>query len=406
MPFRPLENLAMRRLNFLLFLGTFVSSVSCSVLTSDRYSDSYPSNRGVPYFLPVGKLHLQVFEGQVQESTTPTATPSSTASGQSDTPAATASPSGVASSTPGNFNPVAGLGTASGTTKKTKTYRLAFVGISYVPDPNLQFVLNYRPAATAEDDVKITIGKNGLLSKVAVTTEDKTGAIVLKLIEIGKEAAKIGAIFGEAGETLVYDTTFDPFDRAASSQVKRDLENFGFSYRLVRKSGGADIAKNVVTVHQIQSRVSGVAFRPVFAYDLILRHQGRNISMQTVLLPNEAEILTIPITRAAFVKKVTTVGFDDGLLTEVDINKPSEALAFMEIPLAIVKAIVAVPGELIQLKFDTTKGKTDLLTQQKNELEAEQALQKLREQIQSQATKPGNRTANEAASQQPLQQTP
>jgi hypothetical protein len=73
---------------------------------------------------------------------------------------------------------------------------------------------------------------------------------------------------------------------------------------------------------------------------------------------------------------VTSLGFDHGILTEVDINKPSEALAFMDIPLAIAKAFVDVPAQLVQLKFNFAKSDTDLLSQQKLEAEARQALDK------------------------------
>jgi hypothetical protein len=383
----------MKRLNFFLLLGTFASLASCSVLTSERYLAQYRGGGpGIPYFLPAGKIHLQVVEHSTQE----VAVAQSPAPASSST--ATPPPAESDPATPGNFNRLP-LPQMEATKKISKVNAIKFLGTSYSADPDLQFVLNYRAAATAEDDVKVTVGADGLLSKITVTSEDKTGAILLKLVEIGKEAAKIGTIFAEGGETVVYDATFDPFDDKMRHRVINDLERFGCSYQLVRKSGSASIGKNIAVADEPQSRASGVAFRPVFAYDLILRQNDRDISIQTVLLPNEAQVMTIPITRAAFVKKITTVGFNQGLLAQLEINKPSEALGFVEIPLAIAKAIVALPGELIKLKIDTTKGKTDLLTQQKQQIEAEQLLQKLRDQVRTAQTGAG--TAADAAATQP-----
>jgi hypothetical protein len=82
----------------------------------------------------------------------------------------------------------------------------------------------------------------------------------------------------------------------------------------------------------------------------------------------------MPITRAAFVRKVTNLTFDSGVLTEIHIEKPSEALAFMEIPLTIAKAILSVPAELIQLKINYSSRDKELHDARKAELEAKQAL--------------------------------
>jgi hypothetical protein len=346
--------------------------VSCSVVTSQQYSASYRGSNGIPYFLPVGTIHLQVVE-----TTTPVTV---TQAPTTPAPKTETSPSSQPASGE-KFNSLNLPASGTTTTTSIKTHAIKLVDTAYVPDPRLQFILNYKGLATSEDDVKVTIGANGLLTKIVVTSEDKSGAIILKLIDIGKEVAKMGVIFSEGGQ-VVYDATFDPFDLQARTRVKNELAAYNCSYRLTRISGNSvDVARSVSTSETV-SPTSGVAFRPVFAYNLMLMNDGRPASVQTVLLPNEAQVMTIPITRAAFVKKVTTVAFDHGLLTEVDINKPSEMLAFMDIPLAIAKAIVDVPAELVQLKINTSKGNTDLANQQKSELQAQQALEQLRAQVQ------------------------
>jgi hypothetical protein len=255
----------------------------------------------------------------------------------------------------------------------------------------MQFVLRYNALATSEDDVKVSIGSDGLLTRVNVSSEDKTGAIILKLVELAQYVAEAAA-FAETGQTIVFDATFDPFDPAESERVRVGLAGFGYAYHLFR-TNGSEVGPEGESKGPVQTTslsASGVAFRPVFAYTLVLdqvpsssnrsrKSIGKPVATATVLLPNEAQIMTIPITRAAFVKKITSLAFDHGLLTEVDINKPSEALAFMDIPVAIAKAIVDIPAQIVQLKFNFAKANTDLLSQQKLEDQAQQSLANLRQ---------------------------
>lgn len=360
----------------------------CSVLTSRQYSAASVGTRGIPYYLPIGKIHLQVKEIPGGTITV--------VSSKSKKP--TAAEPGV-SPTPGEFNDVDLNPDNETTTKEAKAYALTFVGVNYTPDPNCQFLLDYHAVAMADDDVKVTIGSDGLLTKVDVTSEDKTAAIILKLVDIAKEAAKI-SILAE-GEKIVYEAKFDPFDRLESARVKRDLRAFNCSFELLRISGyEQDLSKTVVTRETGPDRIHGIAFRPVFAYNLHLRNEGMPASLQTVLLPNQAEVMSLPVTRAAFVKKVTTLGFDHGILTDVHISKPSEVLGFLEIPFGIAKAIVSIPAELVQLRIDTTKSNTELLDAQKAGIEAQRALDELRARTASTSSSPPG-AATRAGENQP-----
>lgn len=378
----------MKKNALLSLITTALAVAGCSVLTSRQYSSASAGIRGIPYYLPLGKIHLQVKETKI-----PT-----TVVGPSKRKKPAAAPG--ASPTPGEFNPVELNPDNETSTTEIKTHTLTLVGVNYIPDANRQFLLDYHAVATADDDVKVSIGSDGLLTKIDVTSEDKTAAIILKLVDIAKEAAKI-AILSEGG-TTVYEATFDPFDRLESSKVNRDLAAFNCSYKLLRISGNErDVSKTVATRETEFDRIDGIAFRPVFAYSLHLENDGTPASLQTVLLPNQAQVMSLPVTRAAFVKKVTTLGFDHGILTEVHIAKPSEVLGFLEIPLGIAKAIVDIPAELIKLRIDTTKSNTDLLEAQKAEIEARRALDELR--AQSRVSQPSTtpRTALNAGGNQP-----
>ena len=70
-------------------------------------------------------------------------------------------------------------------------YALEIKTSEIVPDFDQGFRLNYEPSAFHDDIVKIERTKNGLLSKIEFSAEDKTDDIILKVIDTGIEIAKL-----------------------------------------------------------------------------------------------------------------------------------------------------------------------------------------------------------------------
>lgn len=260
-------------------------------------------------------------------------------------------------------------------------YSIQYVKTSYVPDENELQSLKYHESASSDDKIIIHITKEGLLRSIESDTEDQSGKILIKLAEIAKEAVKASAApRGIAGApTVVYDVDFYPAD---IQQVNENLAKItqGQLQIQLRPSSVATKASTISS----ENISEGVCFRALRSYELISfkRDQGSNdyvvTEQRTIFLPDGSPRLCTPITRAAFVKKVTKLTFDNGVLTDVELNKPSQTLAFIDIPLAVVKAILALPTELIQLKIDYSNKDKALLDAQKGELEARQALLDLR----------------------------
>jgi hypothetical protein len=219
----------------------------------------------------------------------------------------------------------------------------------------------------SEDTVNLTIDPDGLLKKIESSTEDKTGQIILKLIETAKEAAKAAALAPAGVATQTGDYVFNPEEvDAANARIRSDLG-----------AGAPEIRIDPPVPHSLPDAKcdgDGVCFRPLRPYVVTITVGGIPFHSEIVLMPNGAPILSLPIHRAAFVKNITNVTFDRGILTEVRIEKPSELLAFFEIPLAVAKAIASVPAELLQLKIDYSSKEKGLAEAQKAQLEATQAL--------------------------------
>jgi hypothetical protein len=82
---------------------------------------------------------------------------------------------------------------------------------TYLPDTNQAYCLNHKPSVWADDDLAVTLTPEGLLSRIAVSTQDRTADVV---VQIAKAAAALapGAV-GE--ETVLYSAPLDLTDRQA-----------------------------------------------------------------------------------------------------------------------------------------------------------------------------------------------
>jgi hypothetical protein len=260
------------------------------------------------------------------------------------------------------------------------SYKIRYKATRYVPDPHHRFVVSHRPNLFSNDEIRVVVGKDSLLDLVEVTSEDKSVEVVKKLVEIGKNMARIAAQAGGARSTpeevVLFKASFDPtsdIEVKRINQALRQVEGGPYEVSLTDRSPPG--SKQANSTYQPGSTVGrnfqGVAFRPALAYGLSLSRQGIVQEVATVLLPNEAELLHMPVNRSAFVKKVQKLDFNEGMLIEAVLKKPSEALGAVEIPLEISRAILALPGEIVAdnvaaLKRDQSQG-----TLQRNALEEE-----------------------------------
>lgn len=264
-----------------------------------------------------------------------------------------------------------------------------------VPDETKLYKLKYLPNSWADDTIDITVGDNGLLKSVATTTVDRTVDIIQKLTEIAKELAKaVTPIKGVRPEEVkfkaVLDVLIDP-DEPIDGNITKVLGAAGIQLtidpppakdadgKLTDTQGSPEASPGEPAAASKPPRAS-IYYRPLKQYKVTFTNTGATaakfIRTEVIYLPNKKEDpLTLDITRAPFVSKQSTLTFTDGMLTRYQITKPSEVLAGLEIPLKVIKTIIALPTDLIQLKIDYSTKETAWLTQQLNEITARQALE-------------------------------
>ena len=266
------------------------------------------------------------------------------------------------------------------------------ISTELIPDPECFYTLMYEGSSWAHDNVTVTLSKEGLLQRVQVTTEDKTPEIVVKIAEIAKEIIKLTVLgpmpvpkvkaVPETPKRFV-DAVFDPcklLKKGKPGEGEGETVYYSPDIKIWLEGPAEPQSYSKSFANQ-----KGVYYRPLLPYTLTVKQTGKEkidnvdqtityVKNQTVFLPNFAPVLALDITGAALVKKTTNLAFTDGLLTSFNVEKPSEILAGLNILPNIIKAMLALPTEMIQLKIDYSKKYTEMINQQKEELKAKQAL--------------------------------
>lgn len=280
-----------------------------------------------------------------------------------------------------------------------------------VPDRGQSYCLDYVGSITSRDEVGIVRSPEGLLARVYTRAEDKT-------VEIAKTLIDTGFLLGAAGgRQLLGETTtpfsagpftFDPFDPYEAAKINAALRPYGycvfvdgFSFPPGVQPASWCERPQVLSIHATKAPPladplpppevarRGVLYRANITRTLtVLRKanpEGRDPWLLTMTkqieVPNRAPVFVVEVNRSLFVDRITDLEFKDGVLTNVSVKKPSEAAAFVEIPLAVVSAVVALPGTIMKLKINDAnnmerliKAQTELIAVRRQHLDSIESL--------------------------------
>lgn len=102
----------------------------------------------------------------------------------------------------------------------------------------------------------------------------------------------------------------------------------------------------------------------------------------TVMAPNNGPVFSVDVSRAALVSKKTELTITDGMLTKIDVNKPSQLIAGLQIPFDIVKNLASIPADILSLRIkqfqdegNLTKAQVELLSQEIQKIKTSKELQ-------------------------------
>jgi hypothetical protein len=293
------------------------------------------------------------------------------------------------------INPKAG-------TQNPPDYEITFSVIS-VPDTEYLYTLTYLPKPTADDNINIQLGPNGLLKTITTTTIDKMPEIIQKIAALVPTVLKQSIPAAQASKLQLVktikniDVIFDPDNQDDLKTLGnlKDAVGLVVDVKPLSKDQKTYVQSvDSTSPHSVYYRLF-VPYQVTVQFDSVTKEANPpsstgvgyyNVS-QILYVPNHhSPILSCDIKRTAFVTKTTTLTFTDGVLTGSAITKPSEVLGFMSIPLNVATAIVAVPASIVKFRIDTTTQEKALVDAQKDLIKSQaariqelQALQKAKE---------------------------
>lgn len=259
--------------------------------------------------------------------------------------------------------------------------------------------LNYKPNALMADEIKYGVNTKGLLETVNITTEDRTADIISKLADAPKIVLGSSAAVTRAPKTIVKIKEFTADFAIKASAILSTAQTINWNLIIINELGideqpktltadfkisTADITEAIPTLTSLingnastGTEIEGILTRPLKNISLKIESAIPGVSFPStlpinVVITDPARIVVIPINRTAFAKRTNKVAIQDGIILSNEISKPSSVEGFITIPINIAKAIVSIPAQLVQFRFDNTK-KLDELEQAK--LNYEKALQ-------------------------------
>jgi hypothetical protein len=257
------------------------------------------------------------------------------------------------------------------------------------------YCLDYLANPLAEDHVGIQRTPEGLLKRVFTHAIDKSDEIAIQLIQgFGMAiAGSEGRAFGNrirTSEAVIAEYEFDPFNKAAMREVNGALHLVGYCIYLDRRddpfvpewSGRLCDAprRKQVRLHEVAidtdsedlmdrrprfRQSNGILYRPNLTHTLVVVKREDPDSdepwvldtKQRIEMPNVAPIFSVQVERAIFSERKTDIDFDNGVLMDVRIEKPSELSSFMNIPLAAAQVIVGIPTQILKIRINTAENR-------------------------------------------------
>jgi hypothetical protein len=127
----------------------------------------------------------------------------------------------------------------------------------------------------------------------------------------------------------------------------------------------------------------GLSFR-----HCIIRNIAAYQNSATVMIADPAHTFVADTSRAILVSKKVDLIVSDGVLTGIEVDKKSELLQIVSLPVEILKAIASIPGEVLSVKVKQLTDENKLTTAQADLLKAQIELIKQKQALLDAQKKP------------------
>jgi hypothetical protein len=299
-------------------------------------------------------------------------------------------------------------------------YRLT-VKANVIADHAKGYCLDYLASPTSNDELHITRTEDALLTDVRSLADDQSVKIAKKIIDIifigitgnPDYRSALDARLADADfvVTTVFEGTYDPTVPMQAALLNERLKDFGhclilgehppeskvdfarycadpvgyLKHRRIDRSAFHEDRPKAKAAQEIR----GIYYRPRRPYSYyILTLEDRKIAgswklqrTATARLENDSPILVVGVDRTLFAKRRTRLTFDKGVLQHVAVDKTSELLAFVDVPLYFAEGLVALPGAIIRVDIDTAQAETNLIGAELQLMQQREATRNVEKQI-------------------------
>lgn len=200
-----------------------------------------------------------------------------------------------------------------------------------------------------DDETQLSVNAKGLLSTANATAEDKTAEIATDLAQIAETVLGYAAPIPPPPPKLrPFYYTFHPVYEDEVRTVKDNLRQLGIEFDVIgpkialRGTSGKASLAGLESVERFQQK--GIIFRPGVPFTITLRTKQINLrATKQFVMPDPNSFLVLDYSRMPFVKKVSEIGFTDGMLSDFHQVTPSPVLGLISIPKSILQALVPLP---------------------------------------------------------------
>ena len=234
-----------------------------------------------------------------------------------------------------------------------------------IADPKLNFVAQINHHSNFSDELEITV-KNGLLAGAIGHSEGKNDAIITAIVGglsglvnakpfYMSAAIETPQLAEKCPDSLSVTQIVDPDDLNVVTHLNDlfleciEIESIAPEFISHRDDSDKEGGKEATV------DVEGFVYRQPGSYKVEVvfpSSNGRNVTRAERFMLAQGPINYISLPKSGFAKNEYDLEFKEGALTKSKTIRPSEALAIASILPNALKAIFAIPTELIQLKVD------------------------------------------------------
>lgn len=245
---------------------------------------------------------------------------------------------------------------------------------SIVPDQTARYRVRYAASWFSDDDLTFQVDRNGLLTSTKTSIKDRAGDIVVQLAKTAGAAAAVLGYAARQQRPPAVDSRMYPFSHVY------ELETFAAGPEL---KDGARITVDPSWLPAGDRLLpQGCNFSVCFRTPVALRASvglpgQRQASEFSFLAINPYRTEGLDFRTAALVTRTNSATFDSGILTSINIVKPSTAFELASLPYNMIKAFFSAIGELLTIRVTNQQAETSVLKSQVEQLKAVLELQTL-----------------------------